>query len=519
MASGRPNFFQIENETKYEFMDEVCYHSNMIHPLTGQFEHRTYDDIVSKDQEVSEGDDPYVVNNIYVKALGSVQYHDKHGASELIQRLKPYEFNYDALFRVGNVVDYFETLGRQTITLDNSKPEIDSTDQRSPNGETSNLNDLLKSPGVDIPSTEQDAKHTVEHNIELSEMLDIHADSPMDNIEELLAWIHSNSIVNSATTDKIELEESVNSARAFGDTMSYSRYQLYSLKLLQYQIVYITNTESIPISDYSSFNSDVISEHEVMLLPCSGLHQFYHILRNPNCKRVIWYDFNPYSVEWIKYLINNFNGSSAEAFDTFVRENRKTITADGVILDDNIEYDLDNVEEFFNVHFDKNRDNEPYRVIGKSATQIEKRVYDKFRVDISDVDSWRSELGQASDDDEKSGERAALSGDSELGKQYWTEQWDRIKSIKHEFACVDAVKDWQTLADLVGVNSKVFIQLTNIWQYEVNYLNTDHLDSQLAFLNLINTIQKRNKSLHFTGDTPGGIHYRNKNIAELKGIY
>ena len=63
------------------------------------------------------------------------------------------------------------------------------------------------------------------------------------------------------------------------------------------------------------------------------------------------------------------------------------------------------------------------------------------------------------------------------------------------------------------------MQLTNIWQYEVNYLNSDGLDAQIAFLNLINTVLKNNKSLHFTGDTPSGIHYRNKNIAELKGIY
>jgi hypothetical protein len=50
-------------------------------------------------------------------------------------------------------------------------------------------------------------------------------------------------------------------------------------------------------------------------------------------------------------------------------------------------------------------------------------------------------------------------------------------------------------------------------------MNTDGLDAQLAFLNLLNTVAKNNTELFLTGDTPMGIHYRYKNIKQLKGVF
>ena len=73
----------------------------------------------------------------------------------------------------------------------------------------------------------------------------------------------------------------------------------------------------------------------------------------------------------------------------------------------------------------------------------------------------------------------ALSGDDKLGRAYWWQTMEHIKSLDHSFIVCDAVKDWETLANAVGVDNRVFMQLTNIWQYEVNYLNSDGLDAQI----------------------------------------
>lgn len=276
------------------------------------------------------------------------------------------------------------------------------------------------------------------------EILDhIHSDDPRENVEDVLSWIHKKEIVNN---------QNINQIRKFSDKFDESRLELFTLKLLKYQIVYITNTEGIP-KDYK-FNVPT-TPFETLVLPCSGLHQFYHIINNiDSVKRVVWFDFNPYSVKWMRHLLENWDGKN---FKKFVDDTRSVITEDAVILDQNIIYEPELVDEF---------------------------------METLELD------------------------DSSLEKIFL-----KIKKLDHEYLNIDAVKEWKKLAKACGENSNVFIQLTNIWQYEVNYMNTDGLDAQLAFLNLLNTVAKNNTALFLTGDTPMGIHYRYKNIKQLKGVF
>ena len=542
----RPHFFQLDTETIYQFMDEVVCHSRSTNFDSGDYHPKPLSVMMDED----EWGDTHDVHRAdgYIKALGSLNNNTDNRGDHWIRALSSVDLHYDALFRVGNVVDFFKTVGRQTIGLDNLNAENLSETKEGSTQSEQDLNDQLNSPTA----------KTNTMRLMLNTIMDWHTDNPIENLNDLLKWIHKKDMLSSSDDDGMrptqssytigtigndDNREGLIASRMLGDTMTHNRENLYSLKLLQYQIVYITNTESVPIADYSNSNysgsSNSNCNHEVMLLPCSGLHQFYHILANPNCKRVIWYDFNPYSVEWTKKVLNEFYvyqdeenyGGVVQQFDNFVYENRSTITKDGVIMDENIEYDFDNVITFFGTRLWD--DNDPD--IGKN------------RADIFDVDSWRSKLesdrayGQLNDmerdllldgertaadvialslnEDQISGERFALSGDNKLGRAYWWKTMEHIKSLEHEFIVCDAVKDWETLANAVGVDNRVFMQLTNIWQYEVNYLNSDGLDAQIAFLNLINTVLKNNKSLYFTGDTPSGIHYRNKNIAELKGLF
>lgn len=101
----------------------------------------------------------------------------------------------------------------------------------------------------------------------------------------------------------------------------------------------------------------------------------------------------------------------------------------------------------------------------------------------------------------------------------WLEHWDFIRTLDHQFVKIDVVKEWKRLSELVGKDHSALLQLSNIWQYEINYVNSPDFDAQLAFLNLFNELLKNNKNIYFSGDTPGGEHYHYKNMRTLPGIF
>jgi hypothetical protein len=270
----------------------------------------------------------------------------------------------------------------------------------------------------------------------------VHSDDLTQGFDEMLTWIHLNDPL--AHKDIYEW-------RSGSDAYAEPRKEFFTFKILELQIVYITNTEGVP----KDFKDTARNGFNTLILPCSGLHQFYHIIHNRDTlKRVVWFDFNPYSVKWMQHIIENWDGIN---FKKFVEENRHVITDSGEINEECIIYDPEMVDEFMET------------------------------MDMTD-DEWQDFIYE-------------------------------LRDKENIFANVDAVKDYKTLVEHAGTDSEVFIQLTNIWQYEVNYLNTDGLDAQLAFINLLNDISKNNKNLYLTGDTPMGTHYRYKNIKELKGIF
>lgn len=100
----------------------------------------------------------------------------------------------------------------------------------------------------------------------------------------------------------------------------------------------------------------------------------------------------------------------------------------------------------------------------------------------------------------------------------WLDHWNWIRSLDHKFMNIDLVKNWQLLVDEVGTGHKVFMQVSNIWQYEVNYLNTPHHQAQASFINLINELLKNNREIYMTGDSPNGIYYSYQNMKEVISI-
>jgi hypothetical protein len=75
------------------------------------------------------------------------------------------------------------------------------------------------------------------------------------------------------------------------------------------------------------------------------------------------------------------------------------------------------------------------------------------------------------------------------------------------------------LVNALGTDNNVFLQVSNIWQYEINYVNTKNCQAQLAYINLISEVMNNNKELFVTGDTPSGVYYSYQNMKEIASIF
>ena len=104
-------------------------------------------------------------------------------------------------------------------------------------------------------------------------------------------------------------------------------------------------------------------------------------------------------------------------------------------------------------------------------------------------------------------------------EEEWLEHWDFIKTLDHQFIKIDIVKEWKRLSELIGKDCKALLQLSNIWQYDINYIHSPDFDAQVAFIDLFNELLQNNETIYFSGDTPGGEYYEYKNMRTLPGIF
>lgn len=262
---------------------------------------------------------------------------------------------------------------------------------------------------------------------------------PEDDIEFTQSWFFDYDF---------NLKHSIEDAREFGyGKVSDDKRELFQYKIMDSHVVYVTNTEEVPV--YKNLNAETI------VVPCSGLHQFKYMTNNASTlKRVIWTDFSPFGLAWIKKLLSDWDGLD---FEKFYNDNKHIIMDMGFPDEDFIKFEQRLVEDF--------------------------------------IDSYDNEAD-------------------------WLAHWDNIRyGVKHEFMQIDIVKNWQQVADAIGNNSIIFVNFSNIWQYEINYMNTPNFDAQLAFGNLMNQLLINNDTVYFTGDTPNGVHHQYQNLRNLPGIF
>ena len=264
-----------------------------------------------------------------------------------------------------------------------------------------------------------------------------------DRIAETKTWLMDNEFNESRTPRQVV---------EYGYELDEDKMELYGYKIQQYQVIYVTNTERVPsrsnLMDQVGFTK--------MVMPCSGLNQFWHISKDLNTiKEVLWFDFNPYAIAWTKLVLEEWEPGVTK-FTDFYHNNIMRVIGDGIISPDCVIYDDDLVDRL-----------------------------------ITD-----------------------MGGEEEFTAKMW-----QIKQLKHTFLEVNAVKQWDKLADAVGSDNTVFLQLTNVWQYESNYLNTKPFEAQINFLNLCKTVTENNPVVYFTGNTPGGKHCNYMNMKSVVDIY
>ena len=85
--------------------------------------------------------------------------------------------------------------------------------------------------------------------------------------------------------------------------------------------------------------------------------------------------------------------------------------------------------------------------------------------------------------------------------------WLKIQNLEHVFLEIDLIKDYQQVLDIVK-DENVFLQLTNIYLYEANYVVNKYHRVFESFYTFLNKMVDTNKNVYFIGDTPNGKRYR-----------
>lgn len=174
---------------------------------------------------------------------------------------------------------------------------------------------------------------------------------------------------------------------------------LLEFKIQDSSVVYILNTESVPHVD--------LDDIQVIVCPCSGLHQFKYIEKSLDVMElVIWADYSPYSVAWMEILVREWDGKD---FMKFFETNKHRLNFDGTL-----------------------------------------------------------ELGQDTHGPIGTWEKFMDSFDSQ---KQWLEVWSKIQNLEHQFVVANLVQESGKIVNLIPENKNVLLQCSNIFLYESNYFN------------------------------------------------
>ena len=209
--------------------------------------------------------------------------------------------------------------------------------------------------------------------------------------------------------------------------------------------VFAGNNEPCYKNDLNNeFDNNLLN---TFIVPCSGLNQFSYMIPHIDAiQKIIFYDVNVHSIEWMKFVIANWNGSDsmrilAEQFRSIYKHDFEFLFYDDI------------VQQYFDIFKD-----------------VSPAIIEKIR--HSDI----------------------------------------------QFVQCDITSESHKITDIVTGADKVFINISNIWHYESNYINSDHISVDREFFNLIYNLKNNSEMLYIRGQTPSCKMIRITNVDNIRGF-
>lgn len=84
--------------------------------------------------------------------------------------------------------------------------------------------------------------------------------------------------------------------------------------------------------------------------------------------------------------------------------------------------------------------------------------------------------------------------------------WEKIKKLEHVFLQVDIVNEYDQILQHAK-DANVFVNATNIYSYDINYILNKYHKVHNSFYNFLNKLVEQNNNVYFWGDSSSGNRY------------
>lgn len=91
--------------------------------------------------------------------------------------------------------------------------------------------------------------------------------------------------------------------------------------------------------------------------------------------------------------------------------------------------------------------------------------------------------------------------------------WEKFKSLEHVFLNIDVVKEYNDILKHTK-DSNVLVHITNIYTYELNYIENGVNQVYINYLTYLDELVKTNKNVYIKGKDPFGTSIKYKNISK-----
>lgn len=160
---------------------------------------------------------------------------------------------------------------------------------------------------------------------------------PEEDVEHTLNWLINPDFHAKSYEEKSQYKF---------DEVPHDKWMLYEFLNMSNEILYVTNTEDYPNEKIVSTAKDT----NIIICPASGLNQFLFAMPHiETLEKIIWADFNPLSIRWLKYIIDEWDGKN---FRDFFEDSKPLLLSWGLKDLDFLNYrdkQVDELTEMFNM--------------------------------------------------------------------------------------------------------------------------------------------------------------------------